>query len=220
MAKQISILVIAVLLHTTLFVGCNNESPANVSGISDVQTPNVDDREFHAMEARAAIYELWIARMDPYVTTNSDGTYTLDWDGFLASLQTEDHAVAKYFAGAGVISNDAKIIEGLRDGIAIANADLLQPNAKRSSDAMLPEAAGSACWRYWWGVRCCYWGTTAQQIVDSFVLGGAAWFWIPLIGAVGSLSAAALQKYVTAYGGFCVNVPWGFPLLPPWISRP
>src|SRR3990170_3119652 len=109
MAKQISILVIAVLLHATLFVGCNNESPTNA-----IRTPGVTDQNFQTEESRAALYESWIARMDPFVTTESNGTYTLDWNGFLASIQPDHGAVAKYFAGIGLLSDDAKIIEELK----------------------------------------------------------------------------------------------------------
>ncbi|KKW13448.1 MAG: hypothetical protein UY52_C0044G0008 [Parcubacteria group bacterium GW2011_GWC2_49_9] len=191
MAKQISILVIAVLLHATLFVGCNNESPTNA----------------------IRLYESWIARMDPFVTTESNGTYTLDWNGFLASIQPDHGAVAKYFAGIGLLSDDAKIIEELKGSIPIANAEILQANAKRSNEALQPEVAG-ACWTYWWGRRCCYWGAEGWRIVT--LLEAGAFLPAPFNVIIGGLGLY-LAYYMSVYNGFCLNASW---VGGQWVTRP
>ena len=218
MLKQLSILAIVVLLNATLWIGCGGETSVNTPVTQEtVQPPGT---EFSAQEAQAQRYENWIAKMDPYVTTNPDGTYTLDFDGFISSIRTTNPKVASYFTAAGVSSEDAKVIETLKNGIPLANAEILQPSAKGSVDVMLPDAAGSACWQYWWGKRCCYWGSTAQQIANYLLFGGSISIFIPILAGVSGISGALLQLYVTAYGGFCVNMPRGFPIVPPFITRP
>jgi len=210
--KSLILLVLVSFLNTILLAGCGEEKP-----VSSVQTQE-SDTEFSKLEARAQLYENWIAEMDPFVTTNSDGTYSLDWDSFINYIRSTNPKVAIYFTAAGVASEDAKVIEELKNGIPIANLEILQFNAKRSSDAMQPEAAGQACWWYWWGKRCCYWGSTGWTIVNALQFGAAGGAIIlPLIGFVTAGMAWLFQQYMINYNGFCLNQSY---IGGQWVTRP
>jgi hypothetical protein len=108
--------------------------------------------------------------MDPYVTENKDGTFSLKWDKFIGSIQGTYPEVTKYFQGKGQPSDQTKIIEELKNCIPLANEELLKSGSfgKRCAEQ------SSACWWFWWGVKCCYWGTEGYVVTCAISAGSVA----------------------------------------------
>jgi hypothetical protein len=151
------------------------------------------------------ILDRMIAKMDPYVTTDSDRAYTLDYASFLKN------------EGTHLSFEERKIAENLSQCVPIANANITE--MRRS-----PQPAALAAYYSvsWWGVKCCFTGTTAQQIASVVSAGGVVTFQVPVLGAVISLGGISLQMYINAWGGYCFNVPWTFAITRSgvYISRP
>jgi hypothetical protein len=142
-----------------------------------------------------------ISAMDPFAIQNADGTFSMDFQAFLN-------------ANKDLSAEDLSIATQLYDGIPIGNAKILQ-------EMQNPTIMSIQYQWHWWGMSARYTGQDSQNIINGFAAGGAVFaFFVPLIGMVGGLSAAVLQIYQTCYGGFKVNLYWGFPLVPPWLSRP
>jgi len=151
------------------------------------------ENDFQSLEADAQRRQDWIDRMDPFVSQNKDSTFSLDWAGFIAqysSLSEADQAVVNEFA----------------EGIPVVNAMVLNGELDNMS-------CGYACWWYWWGQRCCYWGSTGVWAVALLCAGSA----LPVIGwgfIIFCSWATALQ---TIHGGFCANRSWVGGI---WLTAP
>ncbi|MDD5039606.1 MAG: hypothetical protein PHY34_00480 [Patescibacteria group bacterium] len=202
MKRKNLIFMVVVGVFALAIYGCSqlgDKTSTTIAGPTD--NPGVDSLAL--MLEQYKVVENTIAKMDRFVTINDDGTYTLDFQGFLSA------------EGKNLTSGEMNAANGLKDGIPIVNSLILQEQRKPGSTAL-----GSACWRYWWGIRCCFWGSTASQIANGLQIGTITVLWFPLVGAVSGFTGSVLQACYNAWGGFCVNVSWGFPVVPPWITRP
>ena len=127
--------------------------------------------------------EQWVERMDPYVTQNADGTFSIDYASFqqrYTNLTPEDQAV----------------VIGLRDGIPIMNESIL-----RGRDDSIEWAA---CWSWWWGTKCCYTGNQAETIIYVATVAGVISAAYTLgLGVVVGIAAATLNYFKNISGGFC-----------------
>lgn len=144
-----------------------------------------------ANDALVQKMQTWIARMDPFVTQHADGTYSIDYPAFQRSYTLVD-------------TGDAKVIEDLRNGVAIVNESIMR-EGKRGQDS----CESAQCWRWWWGMKCCYSGIEAQRAIYLVTIGAL----IPGLGAPMVYLAATMQYYLNVYGVFCVtstinNVTW------------
>lgn len=162
--------------------------------------PEVNRDSLAMMMEYSRVMEATIAKMDKYVTTNNDGTYSIDYQGFLRA------------EGKNLKANERQAAEDLNKGIPIVNEQILQERRSPGSTAL-----GSACWIYWWGKRCCYWGTTAAQLANALQGGGVASIWFPYFGAVSAAVGTILQSCYLSWGGYCLNMGWGGLF---WITRP
>ncbi len=176
--------------------GCGEEQPL---------VPKEDQSQYAALERDAAQRTLWIERMEPFVAKLSDETYRLEWDSFIKTTVFEEKTHAS-LNGEGPVTADAKIITELRDGITTGNLAILREQAGLG-------VLGSACWTYWWGRRCCYWGNQAWAMVSIMAGGGV----VPPLSLVLTPYAAWAGYYTQVYGGFCVNGSWAGGI---WLTKP
>lgn len=143
-----------------------------------------------ANDALVAKMQTWIDRMDPYVSQNADGTFSLDYASF-----HQQHP--------NLVGDDLATVEGLRDGIPAQNGAILKDGKGGDS------CQSATCWRWWWGMKCCYSGIEAQRAIYLVTIGAI----IPGLGAPMIYLAATMQYYLNVYGVFCVtstinNVTW------------
>jgi hypothetical protein len=166
-------------------------------GCTGVKAPTVSEPEqpFAKEEAKAALYESWIAQMDPYVSQAKDGQYVFDEVGFNAT-----HTL--------IAGTDLAAVQELTQGIPIVNAQMLQEAKNPGSTAL-----GQACWYFWWGHKCCYWGANAQRAIGWLRYFGT----LPAIGFVGKFWEQVANNIYLAHGGFCTNMNW---LGTCWMSTP
>jgi hypothetical protein len=175
--------------------------------INPTPTP---ENDIQSLEAKAQVLQDWINRMDQFVTQNSDGTYTLDRAVFLGTIQASHHDVYEYFTANGQKTTDAEIVEQFINVISITNAEIL----KGENDEVI---CGSACWHYWWGYRCCYWGNEAHYAIAAMSFGGISGPLWPIRLLLGAYAIWA-QLVHDNHDGFCINwCPIGNTI---WITAP
>lgn len=197
---------------STLLSACGGTPTAPVSDQQELDPAIVANNQL------AERMENWISLMDPFVTQNEDWTFTLDWEAFLASVQESDPIVVAYFHGSSEGNDDTTAIESLRDGIPIANVEML---TQYEAYQNLPEGAHMAKWKYsyWWGRVYCYSGSDADYVILLLTLGmiSAA---IPQLGVLSAALITVLLGYATycdsVHGQFCLNVPWT--VINTWVS--
>lgn len=130
-----------------------------------------------------------VDRVEPYITTNKDQTYTVDWEGFEA-------------ANPNLNTDQVKLVGNLKLGIPIANAAIFA--------AAKAPAEEQARWTkyYWWGKRECYTGYDAI-VMASMMQSGAAissFYWIA--SAIFQAYAGWAWGLYSGCGGFCFNASW------------
>lgn len=145
------------------------------------------------VEQQVTPQERWIAAMDPFVTENADGIYVFDEDAF-NDMYGE------------LVDSDLVVVTELKASIPVANQQI-------KHRTLNPEAAGSACWWYWWGQRCCYWGSEGRSMVKWLQIGGL----IPLYGTLSGLYGILADDMMNKYGGFCLNRSYAGGV---WLTRP
>ena len=193
------------LLLSALLPGCTDLKEGDIV-TSPTDNPTNDD--FSQDEAAAARMQTWIDQMDPFVSQASDGSYSLDWQGFLRSISGTHPEGIRYLAAGGQPSEDAKVIQQLKDGIPMANAALQQNGSEKAASPQ-----GWACWTYWWGRRCCYWGSTGWWIVDRMHNGDSIPPWGWLINPYSQWAEGLMRSY----NGFCANGSWAGGI---WLTAP
>lgn len=176
------LIAICTVVIVALFVACSLDQKVT----APVKTQE-QDQSLAAAQAKAEMYESMIARMDKYVTTNKDGTYVLDYQGFSNA------------EGKSMTADEAKVAEDLNKGIPIVNEQVLQEGKNPGSTAL-----GVSCWNYWWGRRCCYWGSSAEQAIQWLSDFGM----LPVLGWVGQGWSSWANHLYIARGGFCTNMCW------------
>jgi len=201
----------AIVAAGLLYMACSDKSPvvstdSQPLSLSQGSSPNTSENvpetvalesDLKAMEADAELRETWIARIEPYVSENSDGTYNLDETAFQNYLHESFPDLASHFSGNGLSSDASRVIEELTGSIPVVNKMILNGEL----DDLI---CGHACWNYWWGRRCCYWGSDAHYMIFIFTIGGIV---PPLTYAY--IPFAAWAQYLTSvYGGFCTNMTW------------
>lgn len=156
------------------------------------------ENNFQSLEANAQLHETWIQRMDPYVSQNTNGTYAFDSTGFATAYSSLSDA-------------DQTVVTGFIESIPVVNAKIVSGELDNMT-------CGSACWNYWWGRRCCYWGSTAYVAIGIMQVGGL------LAGFVGGVYFIAMAMWATYlndnYGGFCLNITWACGPVCSWLTRP
>ncbi|MBI3956826.1 MAG: hypothetical protein HY340_02450 [Candidatus Kerfeldbacteria bacterium] len=192
-----------VMLMSLFLLGCADLKQG------DVFTSPSDPPEsgFSQDERKAARMEAWIERMDPFVNQSAEGAYVLDWDGFLRSIRETHPEVADHFVIGSAASDDTRVIQELKASMAAGN-DLLQQTPGGL------DTLGWACWTYWWGRRCCYWGNTGWGLVAIMAAGTAYPPWGYALTPYSAWAGYLMQ----VYGGFCANGSWAGG--PPWLTRP
>ncbi len=174
-------------------IGCMSKTRINAPKPEISQQTNIG---LDTLETKGRLYETTIAKMDPYVSRSKDGLYSIDFQGFLNANQ--------------LTSDEMKIASELNQGIQVANKEI------RSGQSM---AAGSACWWFWWGRKCCYWGADGWRIVTMLgVVGSGGAYYLPGIGAITGALAAYLGGFMSVYNGFCANQSWIGNAV--WFTRP
>ncbi len=133
----------------------------------------------------AVLYEQWIERMDPYVAQTASGEYVFDEAAFSAQYTS-------------LQADEKKVYQELKDGLVKVNAEI----GKHNSGEQI--ALGSWCGYYWWGKRCCYWGSEAHYWVMVMAMGGT----VPGIGWGLAIYAAWAEYHISTSGGFCFNRTW------------
>lgn len=164
-----------------------------------------ESSKFGQEEIQARRHTEWIGRMDPFILTEADGTHQLDLEGFLSSVRTSHPEVVHYFEGQGSPTEDTKVIEELRESVPAGNKAIVQEGRNST--------LGSACWTYWWGRRCCYWGQDARRMILALEIGGA----VPILGAGMQVYAPWARYLFEKYGGFCFNGSWAGGI---WLTAP
>lgn len=203
--KQFRTVLAALLAFGTPLIGLSGCEDRDVP---DTISPAIDsDPQITQARETAERYERWIAAMDPYVRTLSDGTFSLDWERFNSDLSLSDPSMAKAIETDQIDSLDEEVIRSLHAGVAVANDSL------RATPQGLMETEGRACWNYWWGRRCCYWGSDAHSVVLLLTLGGL----LPGIGWGFTAFAAWAQYLTSVHGGFCANQSW---IYGAWLTAP
>jgi len=190
---------LAFFMLAMLLPACSENMPTE----QKTTQPEESTEDFTAFEQAAERYEHWIAMMDPFVLQTEDGTYIFDQDGFLGSLGTDQSEIVRRLALSDEDNPDSKVILELMESISVGNEQI------RSEKAAL----GHACWNYWWGRRCCYWGTTGWQIV-AWMAAGAAF---PPWGYALTPFAAWAGYFMQVYNGFCANGTWVGGM---WLTAP
>lgn len=191
--STVAIIMIAGLVAIAiLFNSCSRDK--------EITAPEQPKDEFASFKAKAQVYQDWIECMEPYVIKNTDGTFSLEWDKFLGSIKVSYPEVARYFQGNGSPSDETKVIEELKNGIPLANEELL----KGGAFGKVCDTQGYACWTYWWGRRCCFWGSTAVWAVAVLTAGGS----LPVVGWGFNIYAAWAAALTALYNGFCANRSW------------
>lgn len=209
LSLRLAVMILA-LPMITILAGCGDrgQGPTDPSVNSAHPHPAPADssaEQFAVFERQATRYQKWISIMDPFVTQDERGFYRFSEAGFLNVLQAEYPEVSANLQGVGGPgSDDAAVVRELRDGIAKAN---------QIQNSSAHEVQGWACWTYWWGRRCCYWGNDAWAIV-ALASGGSA---IPVFGFAFAPFAAWAGYLTQVYGGFCINNSWAGPM---WLTRP
>ena len=206
--RHLNITIVMAYLCSTL-AGCSGDkSNGPMDSDRALDPPESDDipTEFVLDAELAARYEAWINAMDPFVTQDPEGSYHFNDEAFINEIRQEHPEVVSNLLGEAIQpSRNASIVKELLDGIALANKN--HPSQGGS------EIQGWACWTYWWGRRCCYWGNDAWAMVAMASAGGA----IPVFG-FGLVPYAAWAGYLTqVYGGFCINNSWVGGM---WLTRP
>jgi hypothetical protein len=181
--KKLLLVLLAILVASTLSCGRKDHVTAPL-------TPTTSD--YSALEVQGQLYQQWIERMDPFVSMNKDGTYRFDATGFQK----------QYGRMVQLNPSNREIVNTLKAAIPFANADMKSEAANT--------CAGSTCWSWWWGKKCCYWGDTAQWLVAAVSVGAAV---VPVIGKVASVYAAVMGGYLATHGRFCLKMIYGTPLL-------
>lgn len=130
--------------------------------------------------------QVWIDRIDPFVSQNPDQTWNLDSDSFYQK-----------YAPRG---NDTVTVTNLMGGIGTANQQVLKVNQGLSPEGIIVSF-------HWWGWTACFEGNAAYNF-RSIVSGGVA-----LIPGVGIYIAVplyvGLDIYAHQHGDrFCINAYW------------
>ncbi len=206
--KKISTAMMLLAMCSMMFmtIGCSDteDGPVAPNTNDDIVTfagPDgeeiqISQAEIDKFATQSQTYENMIEAMDPYVTENTDGTYKFDSESYMAKYpKLEVDVQATY--------------DELTKGIPIVNQEILAEKRTGVSSAL-----GSACWYYWWGKRCCYWGDTGWKIVS--LLNAGAFLPPPFNYVVGGLGIY-LAYYMSVYGGFCLNQSW---VGGQWVTRP
>lgn len=177
----------------------------------DINTPTVaptSDPVDAPSNKQGELFERWIGMMDPFVTQNEDWTFSLDWEAFLGAIAETDPEIVAYFRGSGEGNDDTTIIETLRDGIPIANVEMLERYEQYQN---LPDNAQPAIWSvgYWWGRKVCYTGSDADVAQDilcytAIVMGA----WIPVPAAYVGWMCYNANQCNDRYSQFCNNFTW------------
>lgn len=207
--KSISwiLILVQLTLPMVMMQGCSNEeSTATQPPDNPGLTPEVQ-----AQLDQAEQYEYWIGLMEPFVQPLADGTYQLGWERFLESIRSSHPAVVAFYAGAGKTDADTELVSRLRQSLDEGNRRILEA----AKNGTVDELMGSACWNYWWGRRCCFWGREAIGIMIAVNAGTS----VPVYGWTLIPYAVAISWNVAVYNGFCLNSSWAWPS-GFWITRP
>lgn len=97
-------------------------------------------------EAQSARYELWVGKMDPYVTKTESGEYVFD--------------EAEFTAQYGLITgSDKTIVHDLKGSIPIANQKIQE---------LSESGVAAKIWFkwYWWGYKECYSQLSAEYMLE------------------------------------------------------
>lgn len=188
----VAALSVLMLAQPMMFVGCSEQPTEPTENQSQVQDPAIAEAE-----RQSKLFESMIAKMDPYVTTNSDGTYSIDYQAFQSANQ--------------LTGDEMKVADELNKGITIINAQVIQERKEPQSTAL-----GSACWNYWWGQRCCFWGNDAIWYAAAISAGSA----IPVFGWGFSILGPLAGALTAQYGGFCLNKTWPWMPAAIWLTKP
>ncbi len=138
--------------------GCGEKTPVNAPVTLEAVQQPITDTE--AQEAQARLYEAWIARMDPYVTQNADGTYMFN-----------EAAFADMYGR--LADSDRIVVTGLQKCIPVVNAKVKES---------VPSGGAAKIWFqwYWWGYKECYSQLSAEYMLDLAqvsVYGYPAYVW-------------------------------------------
>lgn len=136
--------------------------------------------------------QVWIDRIDPFVTQNPDQTWNLDSDSFY-----------QQYAPRG---NDAVTVTNLMGGIGMSNQEILKDRKGISPESITHR------W-HWWGQSWTFTGVDARHAINNMQLGAL----IPPFTFTLTLSATLAQRYYDDNGGFSICKNWfdGY-----WIGRP
>ncbi len=140
--RMIALFMVAVMMVP--IVGCSQKPTEPMKDQEPVQDPAIV-----AAEQQAKLYEAVIAKMDKYVTTNADGTFNSDYQGFLSANQ--------------LTGDEMKVADELNKGILVVNQKILE---------MANTGAVAKVWfqRYWWGYKECYSELSAEYMLDGMLL--------------------------------------------------
>ena len=190
MKRYISLLMIGLLSFTmTASVSCDRtETP--VAPASQEPTETELEAQLAEMERYNAQFFGLVDRVEPYVTTNKDQTWSVDWEGFTA-------------ANPNLTAEEAEILVSLKEGLPLANAAV--------SEALKAPADVQAYWTnyYWWGKRECYTGSSADWAIYLLRIGSYTMvLWSRILGFTTSSMVAFLSYLKSQCGGFCLYTTW------------
>jgi len=190
MKRYISLLMIGLMVFTmTASVSCDRDK----TPVSPVKEKNESEEIQAKVEQMQKDYEFFMAvvdKVEPYVTTNKDHTWTVDWEGFEA-------------ANSDLTAKEAKIVSNLKKGLPLAN--------KAVSEALKAPAQEESVWTnyYWWGKKTCFTGTQALDYAywfDTLTYGGFYFGGIP--GLILKGYAGVCKWLAQGCGGYCFNQSW------------
>lgn len=191
------------LISLALPLSCATDQASKATAVINPNTsldtgdsPYADlDQSVQDLIAQGERYDYWVEQMDPYISENTDWTYSSDWQGFIVSTQDEHLEVYEHYMNAGPATADTVIIDELVNGLPIVNQYALEQYQEMiaGGGGVAPPSA-YANW-YWWGYRMCYTGSDATNA--KYALCASA---IPA-GFVNPIAAAYL-------GMLCVNADW------------
>lgn len=190
------------MVFVPVITGCTEDAVNTTAPTEEEQTTTAPS-EFAEMQAQSELIHQWIDRMDPYVSQNADGTYTLDWQAFQNELAQTDPKIALALNHGATPGKDAEVIKGLRDGIPEANKAVLEGQTEG-----LMQTAGYSCRTYWWGRRCCYTGYDAQNMLSIMQNGRIIWVLGWIAGFIWESYYWWADKMYNWCGGFCLNASW------------
>jgi len=185
MRRFISLLMIGLLVFiTTASTSCDRtETPVEVANQESSNT-EMEVKQQEMEEYNAQFFAL-VEKIEPYVTTNKNGTWTIDWQSFDKS-------------NSNLSAKENSLLSELKIGLSLANETVLEP----------PKAPNESLsyWvnYYWWGRKACFTGREAYIATSLFTTGSGVAGFNPI-----NLGLAFLAEYYRdTYGGFCLYQTW------------